>query len=70
LIRGLNVLIVDFQEAMAYRAAAWRTATRAAGLSLGDRACLATAHVLGLRAVTADRRWSGLSLGVKIDLIR
>ena len=33
-----------------------RTATRGAGLSLGDRACLATAHLLGLRAVTADRR--------------
>jgi PIN domain nuclease of toxin-antitoxin system len=47
-------------------------ATRSAGLSLGDRACLALARRLGLPAVTADRRWAEVAdaAGVKITLIR
>lgn len=39
-------------------------------LSLGDRACLATAIRLGATAVTADRAWSGLDLPCQIELIR
>lgn len=47
-------------------------ATRSAGLSLGDRACLALARRLGLPAVTADRRWAEVAdaVGVEITLIR
>ena len=47
-------------------------ATRPAGLSLGDRACLALARRLGLPAVTADRRWMEVAdaAGVEITLIR
>lgn len=45
-------------------------ATRSAGLSLGDRACLATAHRLGLPALTADKAWAGLDLDLDIQLIR
>ena len=44
--------------------------TRSAGLSLGDRACLATAQMLGVAAVTADRAWTGLELGVEVRVIR
>ncbi|MFV2000241.1 MAG: hypothetical protein ACC654_07750 [Acidimicrobiia bacterium] len=40
------------------------------GLSLGDRACLATAAELGVPAVTADRMWSDLDLGVDVISIR
>ena len=39
-------------------------------LSLGDRACLGLARLLGIPALTADRRWSGLDIGVEIRLIR
>lgn len=47
-------------------------ATRAAGLSLGDRACLALARRLGVPALTAERRWAEVAgvAGVEVRLIR
>ena len=69
-IRDLKIDIVDFDEELAYQVAALRPATRDFGLSLGDRACLATAQRFGLRAVTADRDWSRLKIGVEIQVIR
>lgn len=46
--------------------------TRAAGLSLGDRCCLALAIDRKLNALTADRAWEKVAapLGLKIQLIR
>jgi ribonuclease VapC len=44
--------------------------TRRTGVSLGDRFCLALARELSLPALTADRRWKDLGLGVEIQLIR
>jgi PIN domain nuclease of toxin-antitoxin system len=46
--------------------------TMRAGLSFGDRACLALARQLGARAITADRAWSRIApdAGVEIELIR
>ena len=41
-----------------------------AGLSLGDRACLATAQTMGLLALSADRRWADLPLAGSFELIR
>jgi PIN domain nuclease of toxin-antitoxin system len=61
---------VPFLEEHAWRAAALRNATRAIGLSLGDRACLALAQSLGLPALTADRRWAEANVGVKVVLCR
>jgi len=47
-----------------------RPATRGLGLSLGDRACLALGLRLGLPALTADGAWAGVSVGVRVELIR
>lgn len=48
-----------------------RGKTRADGLSLGARACLALAKQINGRAVTADRAWTAVEdLGVDILLIR
>lgn len=47
-----------------------RLATRAYGLSLGDRACLALGLRLGWPVLTADRIWSQLEIGVDVVLIR
>lgn len=46
------------------------TRTRALGLSLGDRACLALALELNAPVYTADRSWKKLKLGVSIHVIR
>ncbi len=62
--------IVVLDEAMAVRAGLLRRATRAQGLSIGDRACLALAERLRLPAFTADRAWAELDLGIEVVLIR
>ncbi len=47
-----------------------RVSTRHAGLSLGDRACLALALELGAEVYTSDRAWKQVKVGVPIHLIR
>lgn len=54
----------------ALAAARLRPKTKPAGLSLGDRICLALAQQRGREAWTADERWAGLKLGVAIHLVR
>lgn len=44
--------------------------TRALGLSLGDRACLALGLALKAPVYTADRSWKSLKLGIRIHVIR
>lgn len=65
---GLEIAALD--EDAAYAAALLRDRTRKAGLSLGDRACLALGIARKLPVLTADRSWAGLDLGVEIRLIR
>jgi PIN domain nuclease of toxin-antitoxin system len=66
----LQLDVVDFDAAQAKVAGDLRRLTRPQGLSLGDRACLALAHALGLPAVTADRAWVGLEIGIEIRTVR
>jgi len=67
----LPVDVIAFSEAMALEAGILRVTTRQSGLSLGDRACLATARVLGnLPVLTADRTWSELNINLEIILVR
>ena len=44
--------------------------TRAYGLSLGDRACLALALDRKATVYTADRNWKNLGLAVEVNVIR
>jgi len=44
--------------------------TRALGLSLADRACLALALRLSVPAVTADRAWLEIDVGVEVIAVR
>ncbi|GAB4280322.1 MAG: PIN domain-containing protein [Deferrisomatales bacterium] len=67
---ALGLAVVPFDEQLAWGAAGLRRSTRRLGLSLGDRACLATALALGLPVVTADRAWAELGLPIQVDLIR
>ena len=65
-----HFIIADFDQSRAIASAILEPKTRQRGLSLADRACLALAIELGLPAVTADRAWRDLDVGVQIRLIR
>lgn len=67
---GLPFDVRPLTSAQAHAIGHLRPATRAFGLSLGDRACLALAAELGLPALTADQAWAGLDIGVQVELIR
>lgn len=62
--------IVPFERADARIVAEIVPATRSQGLSLGDRACLALARRRSAPALTADRGWATLDVGVEIRLVR
>jgi ribonuclease VapC len=66
----LDLDVVDFDVPQAKVAGDLRVLTRGRGLSLGDRACLALAHVLSLPVMTADRAWAGLEIGLEIRTVR
>ncbi len=66
----LRVEVAPFDDEDAMIAASLLAATRPLGLSLADRACLALASRLGLPAVTADRAWRDLDVGVDITVVR
>ncbi len=70
-MEALGLLIVPFGFEDAERAAALWSKTTQAGLSLGDRACLALASRLSLPVLTADRAWSSLQdLDISVRVIR
>ena len=58
-VAAIGVDVVPFDGDQALQAGALRPLTRAAGLSLGDRACLALSRLRGLPAMTADVAWAG-----------
>jgi ribonuclease VapC len=65
---GLGTIPVD--EDLAYAVGLLRPATRRLGLSLGDRVCIALARRLGAVALSADRAWAQLDIGVRVELLR
>ena len=67
---ALGLVIVPFDDEMAYRSGRLRSVTKSAGLSFGDRACLALAASLDVPALTSDRAWASLNLNVQVELIR
>jgi ribonuclease VapC len=69
-LQPLGIEIVPFDEDQAYQAGLLRASTQDFGISLGDRACLSLAKKLGIDALTADRAWTELSIGVTIKVIR
>jgi len=68
----LGLEVAPMTEAQAGRSAELRPLTRAVGLSLGDRACLALAAELGAPVLTADRSWDAVAgaAGVSVQVIR
>ncbi len=67
---GAGLQIVDFELADADLAGGLWQITHRLGLSLADRACLATALRRSSVVITADRAWRKLNLDVKVEVIR
>jgi len=72
LLASLELTIIPLDTALAIATGALRKPTRPLGLSLGDRACLATAQKLNATVLTADRAWLTLApaLGIAIESLR
>ncbi|ESQ77557.1 type II toxin-antitoxin system VapC family toxin [Asticcacaulis sp. AC402] len=70
LVGGLPIRIVPFDDAHAFITGELRAPTRQFGLSLGDRACLATARLERLPVLTTDRAWLKLGLDIEVQVIR
>lgn len=69
-ILGQSLFVFPLDESRAIEVARLRPSTRAAGLSMGDRACLALARELGLPVLTTDQAWADLQLGIAVEVIR
>ena len=69
-VEALGITLRPFDSYDADATGALYASTREAGLSLGDRACLALARTLGAPAQTADRAWLELDVGVDVQCIR
>ena len=67
---NLSLRVQPLEEADAFASAALRQSTRPAGLSLGDRCCLALGQALSDNVLTADRAWARLGLKITITPIR
>ena len=67
---GLGLVVHPFDGEQAFTTGMLRSKTRALGLSLGDRACLALGGHLRKPVLTADRAWRELKLGIEVRAIR
>jgi ribonuclease VapC len=72
MLAALPYDVIPAEEALGWEAGALRAVTSGAGLSLGDRFCLALAKQLKVPAYTADRTWKDVAgaADVKVVLIR
>ncbi len=70
---ALNILALDitpFDAEQAFLTGFSAIKTRQFGLSLGDRACLSLALKTGSAALTSDKVWQALDIGVDVRVIR
>jgi PIN domain nuclease of toxin-antitoxin system len=70
LIAALRIEVVPMTAEIAATAATLGATGSRYGLSLGDRACLATAADRNVPVVTADRVWAELNLGIDVIAVR
>lgn len=67
---GLGLDVRPFDRTQAHMAGLLRPRTKARGLSLGDRACLALGLALQAPVLTTDGAWEDLGIGVEVRLVR
>jgi len=69
-LNALGLSIIDFTEADGKISAALWSDCKSLGLSLADRACLATGLRLKTKIITADRVWKQIEIASEIHLLR
>ena len=69
ILRELALTVVEIKPEDGAVAGWMRAETRALGLSLGDRLCLALAQRLKAQVLTADRPWVGLAAVLVLDIV-
>jgi ribonuclease VapC len=71
-LANLPIEYFPLDSPLAYEVGLMLPMTLSAGLSLGDRACLALARRLSVPALTADRRWAEIAetTNIEVKLIR
>ena len=70
-VGGLRLDVKPFGKDDAIEAARLRPKTRRPhDISFADRACLALAHSVSGTALTGDRVWADLDLGIRVELFR
>lgn len=72
ILRALACTVMPADEEIAIDVGLMRALTDRAGLSLGDRFCLALGRRLQAPVLTADRQWALIAndVGVKVEVIR
>jgi ribonuclease VapC len=69
MLRPLPLEVIVADRELATLAGELRGATAEAGLSLGDRFCLAQALTDGLPAWTADRSWADVAAKIRVEVV-
>lgn len=72
LLERIPLTLVPVDEDLALRSALMADLTRPAGLSMGDRICLALGQRTGQTVLTADRSWQDVApaVGVVVEAVR
>lgn len=68
IIETLQFSLQPFDYAQALLTAQLRSVTRSAGLSLGDRACLALGKTHQAEVITADRVWQDVAAATDVSV--
>jgi PIN domain nuclease of toxin-antitoxin system len=69
-LHALGLTVAPFVAEQAERASLLWQHTRENGLSIADRACLATAQYMNVPVLTTDRIWADLKLPLDIRIVR
>ncbi|MEC4591175.1 MULTISPECIES: type II toxin-antitoxin system VapC family toxin [Nitrospirillum] len=68
-VLSLGITLVDFTADHAVLTAQLRRTTKAAGLSLGDRACLALGQLHHAIVLTADTAWLKVAPSLNVEIV-
>lgn len=69
-ISELHVTLIPFSASHARSVGELRSVTKSAGLSLGDRACIALGIERQAEVLTTDRAWATISVPTTLTVIR